>query len=64
MPVFDICVTAQVTVFESMDLPITASTEEEAIELAHKQFRAELEDRYGWVDYDESHIESITKFCD
>ena len=64
MPVFDICVSAHVTVLESFELPITAETEEEAIQKARKAFRKELENRYRWCDYDEINLDYVGKICD
>lgn len=64
MPLYEVSVAAQITIFEEHSFPIEASCPEEAKQLAHEAYKREVDNKYGWVDYDESHIEYCGKVGD
>ena len=64
MSLYKVSVNAQITIFEEHSFSIEASCPEEAKELAHEAYKREVDGKYGWTDYDESHIEYCRKVSD
>ena len=64
MSLYKVSVNAQITIFEEHSFLIEANCPEEAEELAHGAYKQEVDDKYGWADYDESHIECCRKVGD
>ena len=50
---------AIVAVSEYYEIYINGNSEEEAIELAKKDFDQHLNHKFGWCDYDEARVEEV-----
>lgn len=53
MKTFEVEVTAMVTISITKSFPVEAETIEEAKLLANKMYQDEIDDEYGYADYDE-----------
>ena len=52
---------AHITILESDVISVSAKSPEEAQKLAEEAFHETMEEKYGWVDIDEIHIEECVE---
>ena len=52
---------AHITIFESDIISVSANSPEEAKELADEAFRETMNEKYGWVDIDETFCEECVE---
>ena len=64
MAVYQVAVSAHITILASEDLPIEASSPKEAEKIAKEMFEKDLEQKYPWVDYDEINIDGVWSIKD
>ena len=59
MEIYEIQVNAMITIHESDSFTIVANSAKEAEEKAKELFKVRMEDKHGYVDYDEAEVEHL-----
>lgn len=61
MKIFQVLSTAYVTILEKDIISVAAANEADAHEMAKDAFKEAMNEKYGWCDYDDIHIEECVE---
>ena len=61
---YEISLGVLVTILDCDSFDVVADSEEEAIEIAKERFRYSLENKHGYVDYEDANVDNIIKLED